>query len=400
MRDITRQLTITRLEIRHRMESRYLLELAETVAWPEVKSTLEMTEGDMIRFGLDPGEELVGATLELALAAVPFAWETRSPDTVLITRLARFSEVQHHYGLTSPDKSERRTWRLEAKTPVPGGTLVIMPSTYYELNLSLAEGEYRRLQGLPAGAALQMRLRQAGRPFRDVVLTYRGTLDDPRVFPQDYTPRMISLARAMIAYFDGDVDVVGHYCGLDAEEDRKGSGNGSHPKTRAWQREYFAVDPLSSDAWETAFADSVARTDAILAERYSNRLPSSPVREFYDQLETSAWESKKFYPVEELTVGLLAKYAFRERHHLPSIFIEARSTVGNRKACQAACDALSRAAASLFGVRFDHISLAVEEIGDEPGGQPAAEAPSDQAGQQTDVSARQEEHAASSPAST
>jgi hypothetical protein len=209
-----------------------------------------------------------------------------------------------------------------------------------------------------------------------VVLTYRGILDDDRVFPNDYTARMTALARVMIAYFGGDVDVVGHYCGLDTEEDRKGSGAGPRLETRTWQREYFAVDPLSPDDWETAFAGSVARTDAILAERYGNRLPSSPVREFYNQLETSTWQSKKFYPVEELTVGLLAKYAFRERHHLPSIFIEARSTVGNRKACQAACDALSHEAASLFGVRFDHVSLAVEEIGDEPESEPVAEAPS------------------------
>jgi hypothetical protein len=352
---------------------------------------VNLTAEDMIRFGLDPGEDLVGATLELALAAVPFSWAERTSDTVLIDRLSRTSEVQHLYSAIPPDRSERRTCRLEAKTPVHGGTLVIMPSTYYELNLNLTEGEYRRLQGLPAGTALQVQLRQAKRPFRDVVLTYRGTLDDSRVFPQDYTPRMISLARAMIAYFGGDVDVVGHYCGLETEQDHKGLGDGSRPETRTWQREYFAVDPLSPDDWETAFADSVARTDAILAERYGNRLPSSPVREFYDQLETSIWESKKLYPVEELTVGLLAKYAFRERHHLPSIFIEARSTVGNRKACQAACDALSHEAASLFGVRFDHVSLAVEEIGDEPENEPTAEAPSDQAGQQTGVSAGRED---------
>jgi hypothetical protein len=376
MKDIVKYLTITRLEIRHRMESRYLLELAEPGAWPGTGSTMNLTAEDMIRFGLDPTEELVGAILELTFAAASFSWETRSPDTVLITRLSRTSEVQQLYSAIPPDRSERRTCRLEAKTPVHGGTLVIMPSTYYELNLDLTEGEYRRLQGLPAGTALQVQLRQAKRPFRDVVLTYRGILDDDRVFPNDYTARMTALARVMIAYFGGDVDVVGHYCGLDTEEDRKGSGAGPRLETRTWQREYFAVDPLSPDDWETAFAGSVARTDAILAERYGNRLPSSPVREFYNQLETSTWQSKKFYPVEELTVGLLAKYAFRERHHLPSIFIEARSTVGNRKACQAACDALSHEAASLFGVRFDHVSLAVEEIGDEPESEPVAEAPS------------------------
>ena len=34
---------------------------------------------------------------------------------------------------------------------------------------------------------------------------------------------------------------------------------------------------------------------------------------------------------------------------------------GNRKACQAACEALSQEAAALFGVRFDHALLEIEE---------------------------------------
>ena len=35
---------------------------------------------------------------------------------------------------------------------------------------------------------------------------------------------------------------------------------------------------------------------------------------------------------------------------------------GNRKACEAACEALSQEAATLFGVRFDHTSWDIEEI--------------------------------------
>ena len=106
----------------------------------------------------------------------------------------------------------------------------------------------------------------------------------------------------------------------------------------------------------------MARIDAVLKERYDNQLPMETVREFYDNIETSAWESKKSYPVEELAVGLQAKYVFREGCHLPAIVIEARSVVGNRKACQAACGALCREAAALFGVRFDHTSLEIEEL--------------------------------------
>ncbi|MCD5407732.1 hypothetical protein LR090_00445 [Candidatus Bipolaricaulota bacterium] len=324
----------------------------------------------MIRFGLDPGEGLVGATLELTLKAIPYRKESSSPDTVLITRLARSTEVQHHYAIVPPDKSERRTCWLEAKTPVLGGSLVVLPPTYYELNLPLTDSEYRRLRGLPAGSALEVGVKLVRRCFHDVVLTYRGTLDDPRIFPQDYAALMIPLIRAMIAYFDGDVDVVEHYCGLEIEEEqgRERPGDGPDRGARTWRREYFAVDPLSPDDWEGAFAESVARTDAILKERYDNRLPMATVREFYDSIETSTWESVKPHPIEELSVGLQAKYVFREGCHLPSIVIEARSVTGNRKACQAACEALSQEAA-LFGVRFDHTSLRIEEnLLDEPEG--------------------------------
>ena len=376
MRDIIKHLTVNCLEMRYRMEGKYQLGLIEPGTWPEAESTLTLTAEDMIRFGLDPSEDLVGATLELTLKAIPYSREARSSDTVLITRLLRSTEVQQHYAWIPPDKSERRTCRLEAKTPVAGGTLVVLPSTYYQLNLLLTEGEYRRLRGLPAGTALQVQLRHLRRHFRDVVLTYRGNLNDPRVFPPDYTARMTSLARAMIAYFDGEVDVVGHYCGLVLEEERERPEADPRLGTRTWRREYFALDPLSPDDWEAAFADSVARIDATLTERYDNRLPMDTVREFYDNIETSAWERKEPPAVEELSVGLQARYVFRKHCHLPSIVIEARSTVGNRKACQAACEALSREAATLFGVHFDHISLEIEEIAEtEPSGQARLDEP-------------------------
>jgi hypothetical protein len=194
--------------------------------------------------------------------------------------------------------------------------------------------------------------------LRDVALTWRATLDDHRVFPKDYAARMVPLIRAMLAYFDGDVDRVGHYCGLETEGDER-----ANDRTRTWQREYFAVDAHVPRRWEAAFSSSVARIDAILKERYHNRLPSSTVREFYDNVETSTWESKQWHPVEEASVGLQAKYVFRKQHHLPCLTVEARSTVGNRKACEAVCETLSREASALFGVRFDHVSLSCEEIG-------------------------------------
>jgi hypothetical protein len=361
--------------MRHRMEGKYQLGLIEPGMWLEAESALTLTAEDVIRFGLDPSEDLVGATLELTLKAIPYSRETSSPDTVLITRLTRSTEMQQQYARIPPDKSERRICRLEAKTPVHGGTLVVLPSTYYELNLLLTEGEYRRLRRLPAGTALEVQLWHVGRHFRDIVLTYRGALDDSRVFSQDYAARMIPLVRAMIAYFDGDVDVVGHYCGLVLEGERERAEADPRLGTRTWRREYFAVAPLSPDDWEASFASSVARIDAILTERYDNRLPTDTVREFYDNVETSAWERKRPPPVEELSVGLQAKYVFRQHCHVPSIVIEARSTVGNRKACQAACEALGHEAATLFEMRFDHISWDIEEIAEtEPPAQAEPEA--------------------------
>lgn len=362
MKDITKRLTITQLEIRSHLEGRYLLGLTEPGMWPAAESTLTMTEEDMARFGLDPGEGLVGTTLEITLKAIPYSRETLSPDTVLITRLGRSTEVQHRYAAIPPDKSERRTCRLEARMPVSSGTLAVLPPTYYQLDLQLTEGEYRRLRGLSAGTVLQVQLRQASRRFRDVVLTYRGTFDHPRVFPHDYAARLIPLARAMIAYFDGDVDMLGHYCGLETEEECERPDEDSRLDRRTWHREYFATDPLSPDTWEAAFADSVARIDAIMTQRYDNHLPMGTVCEFYDRIETSTWESKKRHPIEELSVGLQAKHVFRKHHHLPSILIEARSVGGGPKACQAACESLSREATALFGVHFDHILSEIEEM--------------------------------------
>jgi len=355
---IVRNLTLTKLEIRHRFEGKYVLTLSEPSTWPEAESTLTLRVEDAIRFGLDPGEELVGTEIEMTLQAIPYDREARSPDTVIITGLTASREVSHHYTWIPPDKTVRCAFRLSLKTPVMGGTLVVLPSTYYEINLSLSPEEYRRVRRLPADTAFQVSLRPASRRLKDVILTYRATLDDPRVFPPDYAARMLSLARAMIEHLGGDVDVVGHYCGLEVEVEAE-----DRPDVRTWQREYLALDPLSPRDWEGPFEESVARIDAILKERYDNRLPMSSVRYFYDHLETSIWESGEPGPVQELTVGLEARYCFQEGYHLPEIIIEARSVDGNRKACEAACQALSERAASLFQVEFKRWSLEMEGFG-------------------------------------
>jgi len=358
VRDIVKKLTVSRLEIRHRMEGKYQLELTEPNSWREARSHLSLTVEDMIRFGLDPGEDLVGSSLELRLKAIPYSWETKSQDTVLITNLFRKSEVAQLYSMIPPKKSIRRTCWLEAKTPTSGGSLVVLPSTYYDINLLLTEGEYRRLQALPAGTALEASLRQADRNYRDYVIKYRGTLDEPRIFPQDYVPRMITLVKKMIDYFDGDVDVVSHHCALELWKHELQSKKDKNQKPR----EYFAFKPLSPDDWEKEYVDCVSRADAVLKERFDNRLPIFTVHEFYDNIETSIWERTKSHSIEELSVGLEAKYVSRDSYHLPSIVIESRSVFGNRKACEAACEALSREAVKLFGVKFDHLSLKLEDF--------------------------------------
>lgn len=178
MKKIIKPLTVTRLEMLHRAQGKYRLTLTEPGTGGETESVLTLTAHDMVRFGLDPGEALLGATVAVTLEAVPYSRQPPSPDSVRITSLSRLTQVHHHYSMIPPDKRERHICRLEAKTPVSGGSLVVLPSTYYQLNLRLTEGEYRRLRSLPASSALLVGLRRVDRNFRDVVLTWRATLDD------------------------------------------------------------------------------------------------------------------------------------------------------------------------------------------------------------------------------
>jgi hypothetical protein len=60
--------------------------------------------------------------------------------------------------------------------------------------------------------------------------------------------------------------------------------------------------------------------------------------------------------------GFEGRYSFRESFHLPAIIKEARSISGNRKGCEAACQALTQLAASLFQIKFDRASWSIEGI--------------------------------------
>lgn len=177
--EIAQQLTVDRLEIRHRTEGKYALTLVDPRAW-DVKSTLTLQPQDMAHFGLDPSEDLVGAELALTLTVTSYAPEADSPHLLLITELAATEEVQYHYSRVPPDKTTRQTYRLGLRTPVAGpveysatsdnspteylfhragGTLVVLPPVYHELTLLLASDEYERVKSLPAPTAFELHLR-------------------------------------------------------------------------------------------------------------------------------------------------------------------------------------------------------------------------------------------------
>ena len=157
---ITRHLTVDQLEIRHQTEGKYVLTLVDPAAW-DVKSTLTLRPEDMARFDLEPGEDLVGAELEIALTATDYAPEAGSPHLLLITELTASEEVHHHYSRIPPDKTTLQPYRLGLRTPVAGGTLVVLPPVYHELVLPLTREEYEVLKGLPAPAAFELHLKPA-----------------------------------------------------------------------------------------------------------------------------------------------------------------------------------------------------------------------------------------------
>lgn len=171
---------------------------------------------------------------------------------------------------------------------------------------------------------------------------------------------MIALARAMLAQFEGDVDVVCHACGLETVTTE--SDDAAWPSVWRWQREYFAADVYEPNAWETSYTERLLAVDALLAERYGNRLTSGGPREFYDLLEVSTWQSQRRHPVDEVTVGLRTGNVVRDGVYLPSIVIEARFVGGNRKACEAVCAALAQEATRLFGVQFDQWAVADDGV--------------------------------------
>lgn len=344
------------------MTGKYTLGLCSTRDHAtQEEATLTLTATDLVRYRLDPSESLVGATVELTVSIVPAENSERQPAEVKIQKLS--AERITHYLANRPTqgKTETIVWCLQLATPVRGGSIILLPDTYLELNLTLSVDEYRQVRKLPAETRLQVDLRPLQQPFRDLSLTWWGTLDDPRLLPPAYCNRMIDLARAMIGLFDGDIDVICHGCGLTTPG--RETGDSDWPMVRQWQRDYFATDVYEPDAWEAPYRERVAAIDTLLAERYGNQLVSGGPSAFYDLLEASTWQSKRRHPVDEMTVGLRTGNVMQGGVYLPSIVIEARSVGGNRKGCEAFGAVLMAEATRLFGIHFSQWTVAADGMG-------------------------------------
>lgn len=332
----------------------YVLTLEHPTEW-DIKSTLNLSPEDLIRFNISPDDDVIGDEIETRLQSARYS-PTREypPDTVVVSDLRSTEKSAPVYGVSPPFKSHKRQYKIVLETPTPGGSLVVLPKTCYELTLLLTKREYETIKRLSA-PAFRVSFSQKKKCFSDICLTSRATLRYHRVFPRDYCNRMIPLVQWIIDYFRCDMDVIGHYCGLVSE-----LPNEKEASFRSWRQEYYAVDLLPKN-WKPAFRKKVAETDKILHKRFNNKLPTKGVNEFYDNIEIPAYISKESYPVEEISIGLLAKYCMRRSHYLPEIVIEARSITGNRKACEAVCEQLQKQVADLFKTSRSSLSLDIEK---------------------------------------
>ncbi len=354
---------ICRLEIHHLHASRYLLALHDPDSHTDEESKLLLTDEDMVRFRLDPREDLVGSELELLLTAISSPKQARNPDLMHIKSLTAIHTLRPIYQQIPPTKFETQNYQLKLETPISGGTISIVPSTYYELTLALSQEEYQQATLLDTATVFQLLVRPVKPHFRDLTLTWEGTLADGQIFPPNYAEQMSALAGRLIAWFDGDIDVVCHACGLEADVDDEAptpNADGK-PERRTWSLEFFAIESYDPDEWEAGYRAHVAEIDTELRHRYKNRLEVGRNRRFYDELEVSTWMQKRRHAVDEASVGLRAGNVLRDHVYLPSIFVSARSVGGNRKACEALGAALCQEATRLFGVRFDRVSLDVDE---------------------------------------
>ncbi len=322
---ISKKLRIEKLELVGTRNGRYELLLQDPDNW-ELKSKFSLGEDELISGNLNPTERILGKDLAVTLDASKLKENKITKNTLHIIDLRKVERTHWNYHFIPKAKSKKNQYILHLKTPMPGGTLVLVPLPYYDLKISLNEEEYQKIKSLSPSTTFGISCRLDSVKFEDIVVTYRCCLNSPQVFPPKYADKIIPLIQAGIDYFEGDIDCLSHLSGMEIE--LEGASKKKHLGSRSWRRDYFLIKSYGRK-WVGQFKKDISKLDKILKERYKNKLPMGLVREFYDRIEICAYETKKEHFIEEFSVGLLAKYTFQKGYHLSSIEIETRSVSGN-----------------------------------------------------------------------
>lgn len=357
---IKKKLRIEKLELSQIKNEKYQLLLQDTVDW-EVKSKFSLGEDELISGNINPNEKILGKDLVVILDSLKLEENKIGKNSLHIVDLKRVETAYWDYHTIPNSKLKKSRYVLRLKTPILGGIIAPVPSPYYDLKISLNEEEYQRVKRVSAGTIFEISYFLDPVEFKDIVVDYRCNLNSPRVFSLGYAGKIIPLIQEAIDYFEGDIDCLSHLSGIDIElegspADRKREQFGS----RFWKRDYFLTESYGKD-WVDRFKEDIDKVDKILRERYKNKLPMTPVKEFYDRIEICAYEAKKEHFIEEISVGLLAKYTFEKSYHLPSIEVETRSISGNLKACESVCKRLIEKTRKIFGLEKEAIHIQSEE---------------------------------------
>lgn len=361
---LRKKLRIEEFKICGMRNGRYELFLRDLECW-ELNSKFSLGKDELIFGNLNPSEKILGKDLAITFVSTKFKYNEREGNKLYIVDLEKTETAGWNYYSIPKSKSKKSRYILHLKTPIPGGSLVLVPLPFYDLKISLNEAEYQKVKRLSPSTVFEISYCLDLVGFEDVIVTYRCSLNSPRVFPLGYANKIIPLIQAAIDYFEGDIDCLSHLSGLEIElegasSNRKRENHGS----RSWRRDYFLIESYGQ-RWKGRFKKDLTEVDKILMARYDNKLPATPVREFYDRIEIFAYETKKKHFIEEISVGLLAKYTFQKDYHLPSIEIETRSISGNLKACESVGQRFIEKAKEIFRLKKEVIHIQTEEYIDE-----------------------------------
>lgn len=207
--------------------------------------------------------------------------------------------------------------------------------------------------------AFNIKLSSEGKQHTDIVLTYRSYFNSPRIFPKGYIKGIIPLIETAIDYFKEDIDVISHLSGLEFPLET-GKKQARYNPAR-WQRDYFLVEPYGRN-WKEIYIKNASNVDDILKERFKNKLSMQMGMKFYHNVEVISYEGRRYHPVQEITIGLVAGSCFSKGYMLPGIEIEARSISGNIKACKSICKTLMEESKEIFNLKGHSVHLSVEVI--------------------------------------